>query len=119
MSVRLQIEEMPGYLAARFTGMPVPGEVLQQLELIADHCKRTNNNKLLIDFTAVQAKFSIMDRYNFGEKSRIFAPHIKVAAVFMQEQSDPQKFGEVVARNRGAIVRGFTDIQAAEEWLLT
>src|SRR5262245_55900900 len=118
MSIQLQTEEMSGYLAARFTGVPVPGEVLQQLELIAEYCKRTNNNKLLINFTAVQAKFSLMDRYNFGEKSRIFAPHIKVAVVVTQEQSDPQKFGEVVARNRGAIVRGFTDVQAAEEWLL-
>src|SRR5215470_12597051 len=112
MSIQLQIEQMSGYLAASFAGVPVPGEVLQQLELIAEHCKRTNNNKLLIDFSAVQAKFSIMDRYNFGEKSRLFAPHIKIAAVVTKEQSDPQKFGEVVAQNRGINLRGFTDFQA-------
>ena len=120
MSIQLQMEQRSGYLAARFAGVAVPGEVLQKIELIAEQCKRTNNDKLLIDFTAIRTQFSIMDKYNFGEKSRNFARHnIKVAAIVTREQSDPQKFGELVALNRGANLRGFTGVQAAEEWLLT
>jgi hypothetical protein len=34
------------------------------------------------------------------------------------EQIDPQKFGALAARNRGASVDAFTDFHAAEEWLL-
>jgi len=44
MSIQLQIEEMPGYLAARFTGVGVAEEVWSQFELIAGHCKSANKN---------------------------------------------------------------------------
>jgi hypothetical protein len=43
MSIQLQMEQMPGYLAARFIGVGVRGEASQQFELIAEHCKLTNN----------------------------------------------------------------------------
>jgi hypothetical protein len=62
MSIQLQMEQMPGYLAARFTGAGAPAEGSQQAELIAEHCKRTNNDKLLIDTTGAEAiEISIMD----------------------------------------------------------
>jgi len=48
MSLQLQMEQMSDYLAARFTGAGVPEEASQQFELIAEHCKRTKNDKLLI-----------------------------------------------------------------------
>ncbi len=47
----IQMEQMSGYLAARFIGVAAPGEGLQQFELIAEHCKLTNNDRLLIDGT--------------------------------------------------------------------
>jgi uncharacterized FAD-dependent dehydrogenase len=51
MSFHLQMEQMSGYLAAKFFGVGVRGEASQQFELIAEHCKLTNNDKLLIDST--------------------------------------------------------------------
>jgi hypothetical protein len=49
----------------------------------------------------------------------IFARHrIKVAFVGRPEQIDPGKFGVMVAQNRGVNVDAFTDLKAAEEWLL-
>ena len=123
MSVQLQIEEMSGYLAARFAGEGVADEVLQQFALIAEHCKRTNNKRLLIDVTAAHNKNSVggvssLVRFNFAEKSQAFAGHtIKVAVVARSEHLDTQRFGELVARNRGVNLRGFTDLQTAEEWL--
>jgi hypothetical protein len=119
MNVQLQMEQMPGYLAARFIGAGERGEALQQVESIAEHCKRTKNNKLLIDITRLDAKVSLVDRFFAGERLSIFARNgIKVAVVARPEQVDPQKFGILVARNRGVNVDGFSDFQAAEEWLL-
>ena len=119
MSVQLQIEEMPGYLAARFVGEGNPDEVFQQFESIAEHCKRTNYKRLLIDFTAAQGKVSIVDRFIFGERARIFAIHsVRVAVLARPDQFEPSRFGELVARNRRVDLRGFMDVQAAEEWLL-
>lgn len=48
MSFQLQMEQMPGYLAAGFTGAGTAEEVWRQFELIAEECKRTKNKKLLI-----------------------------------------------------------------------
>ena len=119
MSFQLQMEQMSGYLAARFIGTAIPGEASERFELIAEHCKLTNNDKLLIDTTRFDVKVSILDRFLLGERLVIFARYrIKVAFVSRPEQLDPRKFAVVVAQNRGVKVETFTDFQAAEEWLL-
>jgi hypothetical protein len=119
-SWQLQMEQMPGYLAARFTGVAMPGEASRQFGLIAEHCKLTYNNKLLVDATGLEIiKPSVTDRFIFGERLVIFALlGVKVACVSRPELIDPQKFGILVARNRGVKVEVFTDLQAAEGWLL-
>jgi len=48
MSVQLQIEEMPGYLKATFNGATTTEEVGWQFESLAEKCKCTNKNKLLL-----------------------------------------------------------------------
>jgi hypothetical protein len=121
MSFQLQMEQMSGYLAARFIGVGVRGEASQQFELIAERCNHTNNDKLLIDTTRydVDVEISLADRFLLGERLVIFASRrIKVAFVSRPEQLDPGKFTVVVAQNRGVNVETFTDSQAAEEWLL-
>jgi hypothetical protein len=119
MRFQVQMGQMPGYLAARFIGAGVVEEVWRQFELIAEHCKLTKNNKLLIDSTGYDVKVSVGDRFFLGTSSQVFAIHrIKVAFVCRLEQLDPRKFGALVAQNRGVTVEVFTDLQAAEEWLL-
>jgi hypothetical protein len=120
MSVQLQLEQMSGYLAARFIGVGVPDDVSRQFELIAERCKSTNNDKLLIDTTGAEAKnISITDRFFFAERLAIFARCLaKVAHLGKPEHIDPGGFGKLVAQNRGINAEGFTDFQAAEEWLL-
>ena len=119
MGLQLNMEEMPGYLAARFTGAGMPEEAWRQSELIVDHCKRTNNDRLIIDTTGFEVKISTTDRFILGERLGIFARNkIKVAFVSRPEQIDPQKFTLLVARNRGVTVETFTDFHSAEDWLL-
>src|SRR5262245_13394734 len=119
MNFQLQIEQMPSYLVARFIGAGVADEIWPQFESIAEHCKYTKNNKVLIDVTRAEAKFSLLDRFLGGGSARIFAVYnIKVAGVDTPERIDSEKFGVLVARNRGVNVDMYTDFQAAEEWLL-
>jgi hypothetical protein len=125
MGLELQIEEIPGYLAATFISSGglidsrVAEAVWRQFDLVADHCNRTKNDKVLIDTTRADGKVSFVERFLLGEKTRVFAFHgIKVAFVDRPERIDPQKFGELVARNRGVDIRIFSDLQAAKEWLL-
>ena len=119
MSLQLQIEEMPDHLVSRFTGMGVAEEVWRQFELIAEHCKRANKNKLLFDFTEANGEVSLADRYFLGEHAQIFTRYrLKVATVERPERIDPQRFGEMVAQTRRVNVHAFTTVEDALEWLL-
>ena len=119
MGLQLQMEQMPDYLAARFTGAGVPEEVWRQFESIAENCKRTKNNKVLIDTTKAAGEISLLERFLMGERTQTFARYgLKVACFETPKRIDPQRFGEMVARNRGVNLRVFTDFNAAEEWLL-
>jgi len=119
VNFQIQIEQGSGYLAARFIGAAEPSEGLRHFESIADHCRRTINNKLLIDITRFDVRLTVTTRFLAGEKLEIFAvQRIKVAIVGRPEQLDPGRFAMLVARNRGVNVEVFTDFQSAEEWLL-
>jgi len=118
MSIQLRIEEMPDYLAVRFTG--ATREVSEQFELIAEHCNRANKNKLLLDFTDTYGELSLVERFWSGAQAETFIFHhlIKVAGVARPEQFDLERFGEKVARNRWINAFVFTSAEEAEEWLL-
>ena len=119
MSFKLEMEQMPGYLAARITGVGVLEEAWRQFELITEHCRVAKNNKLLIDTTGAEAELSDMERFQLGERLGIFAHYkIKVAFVSRSEQIDSRKFAAIVAQNRGVTIDTFTDFQSAGEWLL-
>jgi hypothetical protein len=120
MSIQFQIEEMPGYLAANFIGAGTAEDAWRQFELIAEHCKRANKNKLLLNFTEYRADVSLHERYLLVERATIFAHYsvIKIAGVDKPGRLDPQNFEEIVARNRGVNARAFTNVEDAEEWLL-
>jgi hypothetical protein len=62
MSIQLQIEEKPGYLKARFIGAGATEEVERQFKSLAEKCKSSKKNKLLLDFTEVPSDISLVDR---------------------------------------------------------
>lgn len=120
MSVQLQIEEMVDYLTVRFIGAGTVEEIWRQFELIAERCKRANKLKLLLSVVEAYGGVSLIDRYTFGDKAQIFVYYklIKVAAACRPEQLDPQRFCEMVARNRWVNARVFTSVEDAEKWLM-
>ena len=119
MSLKLEMEQMPGFLVASFIGSGAPADVWRKFELIAERCKRANKNKLLIDCMGAEGKFSLIERFVMGERTQLFMYYgIKVVFVEKPERIDPGKFAMLVAQNRGVNVDAFTDFQAAEEWLM-
>jgi len=119
VSIQVQMEQLHGYLATRFTGVGPLRVVSQEFKLITERCKLTNNDKLLIDTTGFDVKVTLVDRFLLGERLGIFARYrIKVVFVSRPEQLDPRKFAVMVAQNRGVKVESFTDLEAAEAWLL-
>ena len=119
MSIQLHMEQMPNYLAVRFSGSGVAEEVWRQFELIAEYCKRVNGDKLLIDITGAKGNLSVIEKYLAADESRIFALYgIKVVFIETPERMDPRRFFLMAARNRGVNVEAFTDFRAGEEWLL-
>lgn len=120
MSIQLQMEQMPSYLAARFIGVGEVEEVLRQFELITEHCKGAKNNKLLIDTTEVEAEVSDVERFRLAEGLEIFARcGIKVAFACKPEQVHPRRLAALLAQKRGVNIEIFMNPQDAEEWLLT
>ena len=119
MAFQLQIEQRLGYLAVRVIGAGDVEEAGNQFEIVLDHCKRTNNKKLLVDIRDVEGGFSFLDKYYLIEKLWLGVSNlVKVATVNTQEKIDPRRFGELVAHNRGLNLRAFTDYEIAEKWLL-
>jgi len=119
MSVQLQIDEMPGYLKARFIGAGAAVEIERQFDSLAEKCNSTKKNKLLLDFTEVPADNSLVDRYELGKRTLVFAQYkCKVAAVCKPEHHDSTCFLGTVAQNRWVDLRVFTNVEDAEAWLL-
>jgi rubrerythrin len=120
MSIQLQIEEAPGYLAARFTGFGAAEEIWQRFAFIAERCKRANKNKLLLDIAESEWEASLASRFFLGDAGEVFLDYklVKVAVLAKPEQLDRERFGEKVARNRWINTRVFTSAEEAEEWLL-
>ena len=118
MSIKLQMENASGYMVAKFTGEGKPEEALLSFEQIVEQCKNTNNHRLLIDCTEAKTEMTIVDMYEQGEGAKIFKRYgIKVAVVVPEQKLEPEKFAEMVARNRGVNACVFTDHQTAKEWL--
>ena len=120
MSTQLQIERKDNWVVARLSGVADIEKAHARFEEIAQACDRMSTKRLIVDVTNAALPLSATDKFEMGRHAVVFAQHgIKVAVVATPDQLDPERFGEVVARNRGVNIRLFTDVEAAEEWLAT
>lgn len=65
---------------------------------------------------------TMAERYELAvlvaERQRARTPRIRMAVLGDEPMIHPERFGEIVATNRGALARAFTDERLAVEWLL-
>lgn len=118
-------EEKDDYLNVTVSGFYSLAEVkkiyTELLEILVDK----NLSKLFVNVCQVQGKITMLERYYFGEFAAWEAIRftglglnkISIAFYGIVPIIDPDRFGEIVARNRGLNVKVTTDINEALQFL--
>lgn len=77
---------------------------------------------VLVDVRKVAGEPTMAERYTLAvrvadlQSARL--PRIRLALLGYEPLIHPERFGEIIASNRGAVARAFTDEAQALEWLL-
>jgi hypothetical protein len=109
------------YAVYRPTGEVTFKEAIGLVSQGIRHCVQNNIPRVLIDTSGLTGfkPPDTMDRYVMGEEwAAASAGAIIVAMVVRAELMDPQRFGLIVARNRGMSGEVFTSESEAISWLL-
>jgi len=123
MSVNYEAREHADYLELVCAGSYAPEIPLQVAEEGLRRAARAGRSSLLIDIRDIVGREPTMsERYDQAVQvaslqSRV-TPRIRLALLGREPMIHPQRFGEIVATNRGAQLRVFTDETAALDWLL-
>jgi len=114
----LRIEIHEKYLEAQLRGRFSIARFKEQMEASLAACKAREISLLLFDFTQIEGSVTTMDRFEMGAHGARVALHLKIACYSRPDLIDPQRFGVMVARNRGLKVEVFADRSEAVAWLL-
>ena len=117
----LEFEQRPKYLYAYVKGEKDSLEIsLQYWKEIADECQRAGYKKVFIE-EDIKEEVSTIEMYQFtSEIPNIGFSGIRIAFVDRYlNQQELNKFGELVATNRGVNGKVFNSSEEAEEWLLS
>ena len=111
------------YLEVGCEGLYSRAETLRVGEEAYAAAARANRDAILVDARAITGRVpTILDRFEMGVRiARHYLetdPRIRLAVVGHEPMIHPDRFGELVARNRGADARVFTDGTEALDWLL-
>jgi hypothetical protein len=111
------------HLEVSCTGLYSRSESIRVGELAFREAARAKRTAVLVDVRSVVGRVpSILERFDFGvrvaEHYLDSDPRIRLAVLGREPMIHPERFGELVARNRGADARVFTDEAMALDWLL-
>jgi hypothetical protein len=116
---RIKFELRPDYLYAYVSGEHDSLSIsLAFWREIADECRKTQAGKILIE-EDIKESVSMLEMYQVAEEiPRMGFANVLIAFVdrFL-EQQDLNRFGEIVATNRGLRGKIFNEVQEAEKWL--
>jgi len=115
----LEFEDRDGYLEARFLGAFAVARFNRQSEAASQACRERKLKKLLVDLLRLQGNLSTLERYEIASYAVRVSAGLMVALLVVPAFLDPNKFGIMVAQNRGLIVDAFTERQKAIDWLQT
>jgi hypothetical protein len=107
-----------GYTAARFLGTFSVAGFQRRAEAASQACRDGKTGLLFVDATVFDVSPTLLERYDLAGHAVKVSAGLKVALLVAPAFLDPNKFGIVVAQNRGLKVEAFTDRQKAVDWLL-
>jgi hypothetical protein len=107
---------MGDYLLVEAGGTYSLKYMLATIHEVAEHCRRENLNKVLVDLRTMQGNPNIFERYLLGiEIVRAWGQGIRAAIVVRAEITN--RMTENTAVNRGAQIRVKTSTAEALQWL--
>jgi len=121
--IRTTVRVHPDYLELACAGRYSQAEAHRVGEEGYRQAALAGRSALLIDVRGVTGRVpTIFDRFDFGvriaQHYRESDPRIRLAVLGREPMIHPDRFGELVARNRGADARVFTEESPALDWLL-
>jgi hypothetical protein len=109
-----------GYASFRPQGRSSVPEVLSALEAVGQECREKGVTRLLVDLRGLQhGPIGIGDRYQWGHSlADTWDRGIKLSFLGREDQLDRDRFGTLVAQNRGLHYGISTSEPDAIAWLL-
>lgn len=110
------VENQGEYLFVKFTDPYQLDTIVELIKEAAAACVEENLSRALVDFREMPGKISTADRFQLGvEAASAMRGLLKVAVVY--RRSEMNWFAETVAKNRGANLRIFSEMDEAIKWL--
>lgn len=107
----------PGCLTVRVITRHILIQKEAAILAIADAIAARPVKAALVDIREVPGPYTFMDRYQLGELAGQHLTLVPIAVLALEEQTDEQRIGKLVATNRGANLEVFTDPAEARAWL--
>lgn len=122
--IRVEVSVHPEYVELDCTGLFSRSEAFRVNEEAFRRAAAESRRNILIDARRVVGRLpTILDRYEIGVNiARSYLeqlPRIRLALLGHEPMIHLERFGEIVARNRGADARVFTDEAEAIRWLVS
>ena len=123
MSIHFEAREHGDFLWLECTGTYSIEETFRLYRASFELATRAGRDAVLIDVRQVTGREpTLTERYDLGvlvaDLQARQTPRIRLAMLGNEPMIHPERFGEIIATNRGAVARVFTDEKAALDWLL-
>jgi hypothetical protein len=123
VTIEFKTRKFPDHLRVECTGSFSQDSTLSVFERGFALAADGDHEALLIDTRNVTGREpTLAERYELAvrvaELQATQTPRIRMAMLGHEPMIHPERFGEIVATNRGALARVFTDERAALAWLL-
>jgi len=123
VTITFEVRTLPDHLRLDCAGTYLQESVLAIYEQAFELAARAGRDAVLIDARSLTGREpTLTQRYAqavlVAELQSSQKPRIRLAVLGNEPIIHPERFGEIVAANRGAVARVFTDESAALEWLL-
>jgi hypothetical protein len=112
------LEPRAGYFYAKGQGPFVCSLAMPMFEMIVDACVKAGHSRVLIDMTDISGKMEVSMLHEIGVQMAAYRLIIKRLAMFSRpDQVQPDRFWQIVTRNRGLNTCVFTELDEAVKWV--
>jgi hypothetical protein len=120
MTYKIIFDRHPQFLRVTVTGENRAENVSRYMQDIVKECKRQDCYRVLIDERLEGPRLGADDVFVVASEGAMSAMGVFQAIAYVDEKmGDMSQFAETVAINRGMPVKAFSNVAAAEEWLLS